>query len=582
MPELLSYSLTVPGVGIYKGSLNMRLAWLTKDFLGTPEYNILINGSMGSGKTSLLNGLANLFGIEEKLQKYHLAFKDDGHVTTKYTCFPMAHHIDENTDFGYFVSKNLRFRFWDSWGINGHNYDALTFVPFLRGTIPDGMEMPPDIEGRPTPVPQGMIRDVDPLAVIHAVLFVMPIGTALEQEKLDIMRNHIKMILRRGIRPLIVVTFAGTIASEKELEESYQRIVNATGLEVTDVVLIDNYTSELLRNMQKDLKYWEILAKILDECKKNWMRFSEQREHRNPMLPLPGTFEPKSPNLIRTATPQGPPQAAIQGPPQAAPRKQDTKEADHRHTVQVAASSTNPVIEELSFFDPFAREQIGTIVDVDRGLNLITLRRVAEEQGTSLAGYKFFNGSNEVITNEATYLVRNCLVANGDAVNVSKIRQYSEIELISQSGRNLGTIPDTTSVDSLAKVRIEINTYIPDLGGRFEFVNERGEVIARTQETQMMLYSVISRDEKLQLKVEELVALQMVNETTGETFSVPTTSSPSECTLAQLRRKIMATGYSPNFVFVSQRCRIGYTPQLEERMTVDRVAINGDIHIIKK
>ena len=46
LPELLNFIIEIPTIGKFKGTASVRLAWMTKQFLDTPPFNILVAGVM--------------------------------------------------------------------------------------------------------------------------------------------------------------------------------------------------------------------------------------------------------------------------------------------------------------------------------------------------------------------------------------------------------------------------------------------------------------------------------------------------------------------------------------------------------
>ena len=104
LPEALNFIIEIPTIGKFKGTTSVRLAWMTKQFLDTPPFNILVAGMMGGGKTSLINGFANLFGVNDELQTFHMAYSSQNHVTRSYNCTPFSHYIDENSGMGQFIN----------------------------------------------------------------------------------------------------------------------------------------------------------------------------------------------------------------------------------------------------------------------------------------------------------------------------------------------------------------------------------------------------------------------------------------------------------------------------------------------
>jgi len=251
--------------GKYRGNVSRLLAWLAEDFISEdPQIrdfpvNILIWGGMGDGKSSFINGIINLFRGKQNVHKELVTFRSDQHVTTQYSCNDIALQLDDSVPVEKLVRERLKLRLWDPWGVSEVNYKRLSVVSFVEGRLRADSDMN-DNECN---------SDVIDENKIHAVIVIIPIGTAQDDSKLKLLEKHIRQILDKKIRPIIVINYIKTVKNEEELMENKNKILDASHLDSNDIFLHDNYVDENYRQMSTDLKYREILLKAFNEAIKN-------------------------------------------------------------------------------------------------------------------------------------------------------------------------------------------------------------------------------------------------------------------------------------------------------------------------
>lgn len=127
---------------------------------------------------------------------------------------------------------------------------------------------------------------VDHNNVIHAIIFMVPIGTSQDSAMLDTLLRDIVTALDFNIRPKVVVNFINTVKCEDEVKKAYNTIQQAFCLpakvylisipfntnSLQDVIVFDNYDNETYRNMNKDLQSWRILQGTFAEAIKKIRR----------------------------------------------------------------------------------------------------------------------------------------------------------------------------------------------------------------------------------------------------------------------------------------------------------------------
>lgn len=71
---------------------------------------------------------------------------------------------------------------------------------------------------------------VDPSNVIHAIIFMIPIGTSQDSAMLETLSRNIVTALDFKIYPKVVVNFINTVKSEEEVKKAYSTIQHASHL----------------------------------------------------------------------------------------------------------------------------------------------------------------------------------------------------------------------------------------------------------------------------------------------------------------------------------------------------------------
>ncbi|GAM25925.1 hypothetical protein SAMD00019534_091000 [Acytostelium subglobosum LB1] len=263
-PSVISFECHINGsTKVYKGTCQFLIGYLAGDFIykKNPKHpiNILVWGPMGSGKSSLINGIIAMFSHQYKVKKILKISRRHDHVTKDYMCHRIADFADTSEPLGALIADNIKLNFWDPWGLTTSNYQNLKLMHFLEGRVPKDQPMNDSFSHHP------VIED----QVTHAVVFMIPLGTALQKPLLDNLSKLIDTTQDFGIRPVVVVNFANQMQNQAEVEKQFKIILDASHLSKDDVIMMDNYEDEPYRIQQKDLQYWSLVGKLFEEATKN-------------------------------------------------------------------------------------------------------------------------------------------------------------------------------------------------------------------------------------------------------------------------------------------------------------------------
>ena len=146
---------------------------------------------MGSGKSSFINGICNLFSEESELQNPIQAYASDTHVTTTYKLHNVSELLEQmpkQSPLHKKIAQSIRLRFGDPWGVTPENYKKLRIGDFLDAKIEPG----------PMTDSGNILRTPNPVDVIHNVIFIVPLTVAVSPDMLELLRSHIKEALEAG------------------------------------------------------------------------------------------------------------------------------------------------------------------------------------------------------------------------------------------------------------------------------------------------------------------------------------------------------------------------------------------------
>eukprot|EP01118_Nematostelium_gracile_P004525 TRINITY_DN152_c0_g1_i1.p1 TRINITY_DN152_c0_g1~~TRINITY_DN152_c0_g1_i1.p1 ORF type:complete len:685 (+),score=163.59 TRINITY_DN152_c0_g1_i1:128-2182(+) len=261
-PERLQYTATTKDGKVWKGWVSLATAWIAGDFIFDHPINILVFGRIGSGKSSLITAIMDLFKVDRKRSETNVmvANKGGAHVTTSYEMYPIAHYLKEDHPMERMLKRHIKINLFDTWGSTDTTYKALRLDEFLYGKVPLHYELP----SKEAPLP--IHFKTQPGLIIHAAIFVVPIQINEDPEYLKIFNQHIEDATRLGWKPLLVITNADQISSADRIQKDAERIVKSTLLGLSDHRVISNYFFEKERNNTKDLPYREILASAVSRA----------------------------------------------------------------------------------------------------------------------------------------------------------------------------------------------------------------------------------------------------------------------------------------------------------------------------
>lgn len=169
---------------------------------------------------------------------------------------------------------NIRWNFYDTWGVEGDNYLLLKVDHLLNGKLRPGTNMKNAVDS---------LRPADLRDKIHVVVFVAPLTSCEDEELMGTLNKQIlsvseactrappspplsktlkwvvtnsssNLTAHRAIRPVVVVTFV----DEVESEDKRQQMTNLMKSKLKHVAPVDifahkNYHKEVERDVNIDL-----------------------------------------------------------------------------------------------------------------------------------------------------------------------------------------------------------------------------------------------------------------------------------------------------------------------------------------
>ncbi|KAH3764755.1 hypothetical protein Pelo_3380 [Pelomyxa schiedti] len=249
-PELLFMEFSTHEYADFRVGILPSLSWMLKDFFTYKPLNVLLWGISGSGKSSLINGMASLFSSSSSLVS---AVPTTSNGTQAFSSWSMKDFVDGSHPPGCFIGNRLNLKFWDTWGVSDGSYTKLKIVDFLNGLVPNNT---PKVDVYPAM----WLRTTKPKCPMDAVIFVIPLteglpGSCSFEHFVDV---HVRAAVDAGYKPIVVCNFSPVFGCNEASSPLLLRIfkkLHSIGMQAEDLFLLENYTSEAHRVRTKDMQY---------------------------------------------------------------------------------------------------------------------------------------------------------------------------------------------------------------------------------------------------------------------------------------------------------------------------------------
>jgi GTPase SAR1 family protein len=223
-------------------------------------YNILLFGKAGSGKSSFVNSIYNIYTESDGILSLAETSGGSDHTTKKYTSY----------DF-----EKYGFRFFDTWGLTKETYKSFELEKILQGEMPQGFSYEMNYSKKLSSKGQEYIRKLKETAEnrIDCVIFFVPIGDILDNDY-EYIKSFKKKFL--DIPFILLLCFTETLTEEVRwnplqfrhsmIEEKKTMLRKYLGIDLNSIHLLINYTEENERSFDIDQNNFFIISQAIKKA----------------------------------------------------------------------------------------------------------------------------------------------------------------------------------------------------------------------------------------------------------------------------------------------------------------------------
>ncbi|KAM9979924.1 hypothetical protein ACTFIZ_006172 [Dictyostelium cf. discoideum] len=241
---------------VHEGFVALNISYFLGELKSKYRCCIGVEGEIGNGKSTCLNGFVNLFNPSSELEEYFNANRTiDTHVTTSINNTSLK-EILSSKHYIHPVQESFHdidIAWSDSWGF------VDTDVPLrykAEGKIHHG-----------TKKDECTILQPDDRYRIDCFIFVVSIRTFNNATSMQRIEKKIKEVLHLGITPLLAITFSDVL-SKNQLQDVMKNKVAELSVQESNTFIISNYTErETHKDISKDVQYLRLLTKAVQLCK---------------------------------------------------------------------------------------------------------------------------------------------------------------------------------------------------------------------------------------------------------------------------------------------------------------------------
>eukprot|EP01133_Synstelium_polycarpum_P017167 gene17167-20447_t len=263
LPEKIQYKVTMGDISEQR-EFDVEVIWFAKDFVSNDHLNIILDGGIGSGKSTVSNQIFNLFtGAPQLLTPCLTSKKSDTHTTKKLVRVAVAKQISiipesERTSVQNLIMSKINLSIYDKWGTPDESKEEMSM-----GRLTSGCYRPDLMMGK-----QLLVDNPDKQYAIHAVIFVVPMDLFLDDAKVKPLNARIADALEVGITPIIAFTFMDKFEDGKDRERIRATAQQNLPIDRENMIYMDNYIEgDYNRTISKDMLTFQLLSRAFKIAK---------------------------------------------------------------------------------------------------------------------------------------------------------------------------------------------------------------------------------------------------------------------------------------------------------------------------
>ncbi|KAK5579078.1 hypothetical protein RB653_008757 [Dictyostelium firmibasis] len=257
-PSKINFTIELPNdkSNIHQGSISLNISYFLGELKSKYRCCIGVEGEIGNGKSTCLNGFVNLFNPGDELEEYFNANCSSGsHVTTKINNISLK-EILSSKHYIHPVQESfcdIDIAWSDAWGF----VDSDVVLKFkAEGRVHHGAK-----KGECSILqPEDRYR-------IDCFVFVVSIRNFAQDSSIERIEKKVREVIDLGITPLLAITFTDVL-SKNQLKEIMGAKVRLLSVQECNTFIINNYTEkETHKDISKDVQYLRLLTKAVQLCK---------------------------------------------------------------------------------------------------------------------------------------------------------------------------------------------------------------------------------------------------------------------------------------------------------------------------
>ncbi|KAM9959582.1 hypothetical protein ACTFIR_000663 [Dictyostelium discoideum] len=260
-PSKISFTIQVAGnERVFEGFVYLNISYFLGDLksneMCTNICNISVEGDVGSGKSSLLNGFVNLFNPDNQLEDYFMVNRSmDTKITTSINNISLKDLLSSKDNLCPIQKSlnNINVSWSDSWGLDATD---VKLKMKADGKIHHG-----------TKFNDCIILPPDQRYSINCFIFVVSIRNFIGFLRIREIDEKIKEVVSLGITPLLCITFTD-VFSNRKVKEIVRNSGNYLSVKESDTFIIKNYKeNETFKDISKDMQYLRLLTRAFQLSK---------------------------------------------------------------------------------------------------------------------------------------------------------------------------------------------------------------------------------------------------------------------------------------------------------------------------
>ena len=238
----------------------------------SPNFNILLYGIAGAGKSSFLNSICTLLSPKYNTTAHAASGGSAGHVTRQLTKYPLK------DQFG------LNINIWDTWGLTPNSYSQHELDYLLEGALPSGWTMADSAfkERHMSYLLDSQVRETKLSRKIHTVIFFISHSSLYDRETVEIIKENYTYLQSHQLVPILILSKTDEVFEEirtdpsktdspriKDLVHKAAHLLNIPENRINCGI---NYTKERKKTFEIDRANYQILYKALNSSYQNTIR----------------------------------------------------------------------------------------------------------------------------------------------------------------------------------------------------------------------------------------------------------------------------------------------------------------------